>query len=128
MTYRSALALVCISALALSGCAGSSTTATPPATTTAGTTTTAPASGSDAMRISGFAYNPSPLTVAPGAKVDVSNSDSATHTVTSDMAGLFKADDVKQGTPVTFTAPSRAGTYTFHCDYHPSMHGTLVVT
>jgi plastocyanin len=65
--------------------------------------------------------------VTPGQKVPVTNADSAEHTATSDVAGLFAADDIKNGKTVTFTAPTKAGTYTFHCTYHASMHGTLVV-
>ncbi len=27
----------------------------------------------------------------------------------------------------TLTAPTEPGEYAFHCKYHPSMHGTLIV-
>jgi plastocyanin len=57
----------------------------------------------------------------------VDNRDSQTHTATSDRAGLFDSGNAEKGTPVTFKAPSKGGTYTFHCTIHPSMHGTLVV-
>jgi plastocyanin len=79
------------------------------------------------MTIGGFAYKPSPLTVAPGATIAVRNNDAQEHTVTSDAAGLFLADDISKGKLVSFKAPSKPGTYTFHCEYHSSMHGTLVV-
>jgi plastocyanin len=81
----------------------------------------------DSLKIAGFAFGPNPLTVAPGQVVSVSNADSVEHTATSDQAGLFVGDDIKPGKTVTFKAPTRVGTYTFHCEYHPSMHGTLVV-
>ncbi len=80
-----------------------------------------------ALTISGFAYDPTPLTVSPGEVVSAKNLDSAEHTVTSDTGGLFKGDDIKQGKIVTFKAPAKPGTYTFHCEYHASMHGTLVI-
>jgi plastocyanin len=78
------------------------------------------------MSIKGFAYTD--LTVAPGTTITVNNLDSAEHTVTSDTKGAFDASSVEQGTPATFTAPTTPGKYTFHCSYHPSMHGTLTVS
>jgi plastocyanin len=103
--------------LLLAGCSGSS-----------GTKSSTPSGAGGGLRIAGFAYQPTPMTVKAGQKVDVTNADSAEHTVTSDLAGLFLADEVKNGKTVTFTAPAKAGTYTFHCAYHSAMHGTLVVT
>ncbi len=113
----------------LAGCSTASTKAgpsatNPPASPTAGT----PASTPDALDISGFSYDPSPLTVKAGATVTVTNQDSADHTVDSDVASLFTSGNVARGTPVRFVVPAKAGSYTFHCAYHPRMHGTLVVT
>ena len=79
------------------------------------------------MKIAGFAYDPTPLTVAPGAVIPVTNQVGPEHTVTSDVAGLFRSDDIAHGKTVTFTAPLKPGKYTFHCQYHASMHGTLIV-
>jgi plastocyanin len=79
------------------------------------------------LKIAAFRYDPTPITVAAGQVVSVTNSDSADHTVTSDQNGLFLGDDIAQGKTITFRAPTRPGTYTFHCEYHPSMHGTLTV-
>lgn len=67
-----------------------------------------------------------PLTVAPGATVTVVNSDSAEHSVTADTDKAFDVDVDGKGT-ATFTAPTKPGTYAYHCSYHPSMHGELVV-
>jgi plastocyanin len=98
-----------------------STTA-PPTTPETGASTTA------SVKIVSFAYDPTPLTVAPGTTIPVTNTDSAEHTVTSDLAGLFTADDIKNGKTVTFKAPTRPGKYQYHCQYHARMHGTLIVT
>ena len=67
-----------------------------------------------------------PLTVAPGAEIDIVNNDSVEHSVTSDTAGAFdvEVDGKKKG---TLTAPSAPGEYPFHCKYHPNMKGTLIV-
>ena len=95
---------------------------------TASTPASSAASKPDALDISGFSYDPSPLTVQAGATVTRTNQDSADHTLDSDVASLFTSSDVTRGTPVRFVTPKRAGRYTFHCAYHSKMHGTLVVS
>ena len=131
--HRAALVVALPALMGLAACSSKTTSTTPPvvsasqsATTTPSSTATTTASGT-ALAIASFVYSPDPLTVAPGAKVTVTNSDSAEHTVTSDTKGQFGSDDAKQGKPVTFTAPTAPGTYKFHCQYHASMHGTLIV-
>ena len=94
---------------------GSSTAATP-----------APASSTAAITVRDFAYG-TPVVVAAGAQVSVTNMDSAEHTVTSDDGSAFDVDVKGGGGTATFTAPSQPGTYAFHCTFHPGMHGTLTV-
>ena len=65
-------------------------------------------------------------TVKPGTKITVTNNDSEAHTVTSDTGGAFNVA-VPPGSTKTFAAPSKAGTYKFHCIYHSNMHGTITV-
>jgi plastocyanin len=67
-----------------------------------------------------------PITVPPGAQITIKNDDSAEHSVTSDTAGKFDVH-VDGGEQGTLTAPTEPGEYAFHCTYHPSMHGTLIV-
>ena len=67
-----------------------------------------------------------PVTVAPGAEVTVKNDDTPEHSVTSETEGVFDKD-VDGGESDTFTAPTEPGEYAFHCTYHPSMKGTLIV-
>jgi plastocyanin len=69
----------------------------------------------------------SAATVSAGATVTVKNDSSSQHTVTEDTAGGFNVT-VDAGKTATFTAPSKAGTYKYHCNIHPFMHGTLTVT
>ena len=134
MRTRSAAIVLMAAAATLTACGGSSSssndTAAPPASSpsAAGAASSAPAAAGNALTIQGFAYSPTPLTVAPGATITVSNRDSAAHTVTSDKQGLFNAEQIQQGSPVTFKAPTTPGTYTFNCAYHSQMHGTLVVS
>ena len=119
---------------ALAGCGSSSggaAAASPaaPASAAAPASPAAPAASAagTTLKIANFAYDPTPLTVAPGSTIATTNADSAEHTVSSDKAGLFLGDDIAGGKTVTFTAPTTPGTYTFHCQYHASMHGTLIV-
>ncbi|QCB99030.1 hypothetical protein E5206_13480 [Arthrobacter sp. PAMC25564] len=79
-----------------------------------------------AITIKDFAFG-DPMTVSPGATVSVTNMDTAEHTVTADQGSAFDVEVKGSGGNATFTAPSQPGTYTFHCIYHPNMHGTLTV-
>jgi plastocyanin len=68
-----------------------------------------------------------PSSVAPGTKITVKNDDTEAHTVTADKGSAF---DVKidPGKSASFTAPTSAGSYDYHCTYHGNMHATLVVS
>lgn len=71
-------------------------------------------------------FEPMSLTVAPGAKVSVTNKDSATHTLTA-TNGQFNTGDVAQNQTKTFTAPTKPGTYHYICNIHQYMMGTIIV-
>jgi plastocyanin len=96
------------------------TEAANPAPAAAVPAATAPA----VMTIADFGF--SPLSVAPGATVTVTNADGAPHTVTA-VGGEFATGLIDAGASVAFVAPSQPGTYTFFCEFHPTMQGTLVV-
>jgi plastocyanin len=82
----------------------------------------APAGGS--IEISGFQFGTT--TVGAGGQVSVSNRDGAPHTATADD-GSFDSGQVGGGSTGSFVAPAQPGTYTFHCEIHPDMSGTLTV-
>jgi plastocyanin len=63
--------------------------------------------------------------VKAGATVTAKNNDTVEHTVTADD-GSFNVT-IEPGKTATFTAPSAAGDYKFHCNIHSQMHGTLTV-
>lgn len=88
-------------------------------------TTPANAAKSATITIKDFGYTV-PSSVEPGAKITVKDADSTSHTVTSDDGNAFDAE-VPGGGSVTFTAPTKPGSYPFHCTYHSNMHGVLVV-
>jgi len=54
------------------------------------------------------------------------NRDTATHTATAD-GGAFDTKEIRPGAKSTVTL-SKAGTYEYHCDIHPTMHGSIVVS
>lgn len=56
----------------------------------------------------------------------VKNDDSVNHTVTADSGSAFDVT-VNASSTATFTAPTKPGTYAYHCTFHSNMHGTLVV-
>jgi plastocyanin len=129
---RTGLAAVGIVAVGALAACGSSTmqTATPAASASVSAAASPHASGMAAsapmIHIRKFAYM-APMSVGPGAKVGVMNMDGEAHTVTSDTPGAFdvKADP---GMTTTFTAPTTPGRYPFHCTYHSTMHGVLIVS
>jgi plastocyanin len=135
-------AAMCLVAAFATACGGSSDTkqeqGTGTATMTASPTATAAsptataeaptgpaAAGAAIITIASNSFG-EPITVPPGAQITIKNDDSAEHSVTSDTAGKFdvEVEGKEQG---TLTAPIEPGEYAFHCTYHPSMHGTLIV-
>ncbi|MGH9132337.1 MAG: cupredoxin domain-containing protein [Ilumatobacteraceae bacterium] len=76
------------------------------------------------ITIAGFGF--SAATVAPGATVTVTNTDSVPHTVTA-TNGEFSSGIIDPGASVTFAAPAQPGAYTYFCEVHPSMQATLTV-
>jgi plastocyanin len=57
----------------------------------------------------------------------VKNNDKIEHNLTVDNGGVNK--DVEGGRTVSAKATLKAGTYQFHCEYHPAqMKGTIVVS
>jgi plastocyanin len=77
------------------------------------------------VTISNFAYQPVKLTVVRGTKVTFTNNDQTAHTVTSTKSG-FDSGTVNPGKRATITV-SKPGTYTYYCQFHAFMHGTITV-
>ncbi|MEO5949999.1 MAG: cupredoxin family copper-binding protein [Candidatus Saccharimonadales bacterium] len=85
-------------------------------------------STSNTVEIKSYAFNPTPIKVKVGTKVTWTNKDAVAHTVTSDdsSADTFKSDSINQNDTYSYTF-TKAGTFTYHCTPHPSMHGTVEV-
>ena len=72
-----------------------------------------------------FAFAPQVMTITAGSSVQWTNTGSFIHTATSDTAVWDSGDLASSGTfTQTFTVP---GGYAYHCTYHLSMQGTIVV-
>ena len=84
----------------------------------------AQASRSATVNINHFAFHPPTLTIAKGTTVDFSNSSKVTHTATS--GGAFDSGLIKPGKSVSIRFTHK-GTFAYHCEIHPLMHGKIIV-
>lgn len=83
------------------------------------------AAKSEKVQIVEFTYEPDPVVVQVGGKVTWQNEDTAPHTATADD-GSFDTGTIEKGKlgSATFKEP---GTFTYFCEIHPTMHGTVEV-
>jgi plastocyanin len=70
-------------------------------------------------------FSPNPVEVKVGETVTWINDDSGRHTVTS-KDGFFDSGMMGKGQSFSYTF-DKAGEYTYHCEPHPNMVGTVVV-
>jgi plastocyanin len=90
-----------------------------------------PPAGEETVEISGFAFQPSELTISVGTTVTFVNNDGSPHTATHGRGGAtadnpFFDERLAAGASasVTFDQP---GTYEVTCTFHPAMNMTIVV-
>jgi len=112
-----AAAVVAVIALALGTGRGSAGAASSSAVVT-GTAVT--------LKIANYAFAPASLTVRAGTTITVHNGDSTAHTATAG-SGAFDSGTLKPGASARFTL-KRAGSYTYICQFHAFMAGTIRVT
>ena len=109
------LTIACIVMLMIYSCSKSGGySATPP-----------PGGNSTTVNISGMAF-PASTTVAKGTTVKWYNMDGYAHTVTSDDGTSFNSGNLSAGASFSYVAKT-AGTFTYHCNIHSNMHGSLTV-
>ncbi len=113
-----------VSAVACGGSSYSNPTAPNP------TPSATPGSGSAdvTITINGMlgaqSYSPNPATVKAGQKVAWKNADSIAHTATGNGFDTGSINPGQTSQAITF---STAGNFDYHCSFHPSMVGTLMV-
>ena len=125
-----------VTVLAIAACSGGasptpsvaapSSAASAPTSAAASTAASAVAASAGAVEIKGFAFNPATVSVKVGGKVTWTNNDGTTHTVTLDDNSV-DSGNVNAGATFDHTFAA-AGTFTYHCKIHPTMHGTVQVT
>jgi plastocyanin len=86
---------------------------------------TPPATQPNTVAIANMAFGPSTITVARNTTVTFKNSDSMTHTATSDNGAWDTGDITYNGSKATTFAT--AGTFPYHCTHHLSMKATIIV-
>jgi plastocyanin len=82
--------------------------------------------GETAATIADFAFSPDPIEIRVGSTVTWTNEDSAPHTATGDN-GEFDTGRLDQGGSASVTF-DEAGSFTYHCAFHPNMVGTVNVS
>jgi plastocyanin len=120
-----ALLVVVATAMLLASCGGK-TSANGRTSPNGGSPTASSGASSNAVRISNFKFVPTSLTAKRGARVTVTNDDSAAHTATADDGHSFDTGSLNQGASQAISV-AKPGRYAYHCTIHPFMHGTLVV-
>jgi plastocyanin len=119
----SQLLAVAMLLLVAGGCKnnGSSGYSAPTSPGTSAPTTTVP----NTVVISGFAFGPSPITVAKNASITWQNKDNVAHTATADD-GTWDTGTIAPGASKSLIF-ANAGTFAYHCTVHPMMKATAVV-
>ncbi|HEY7974147.1 MAG TPA: plastocyanin/azurin family copper-binding protein [Ktedonobacterales bacterium] len=147
LTSRGALYVSLLALVILAGCAttsgtttggtttGGTSSAAPTATTAPAATATTATGGSVTMvKIIGasgnYSFSPASVTVKVGDTVTWTNNSNVPHTSTSDSSSAVSWDSsaISTGGGTFSFVFTKAGTYTYHCSFHPFMHGTIVVT
>ena len=83
------------------------------------------AAGDPGVTVADFHFSPASTTIHAGDTITWTNNGPSSHTATARNGG-FDTGVLKNGQSVshTFTQP---GTFTYFCQIHPFMHGTIVV-
>lgn len=134
MTRRPTIAVIALAAtLGLAACSGAGATVAPtatvapaPSTAAAGACAPSTATGTVAVTIEGFAFQPSTVTAKVGDVIAFTNRDSASHTATLDDDPCTTEGLGKDATgALVFSEP---GSFPFHCRIHPDMTGTFEIS
>jgi plastocyanin len=113
------LAVTCFAA-----CGGSSSSPSPtPQPAPAGSTSVTIPSGASFLTTTAFGANP--LTIAAGTTISWLNNDNTTHTTSAD-GNAWNSGNIAPGARFNFVFQT-AGQFTYHCQIHPGMTGTIVV-
>ena len=79
------------------------------------------------VSISNFAFSPSSLSINAGETVVWTNKDNVPHTVSSDSGSELSSPTLSPGDTYSHTFGT-AGSYSYHCNIHPNMKGSIIVS
>jgi plastocyanin len=115
-----------VAVVAVAGCASGSSPAPSVAASAAGPSAVASGqAGAAAVTIKDFAFNPATIQAKAGDTITWTNGDGTAHTVTLDDKSV---DSGNVAPNATFShAFTQAGTFTYHCEIHKQMKGTITV-
>ena len=117
-----------VAVVAITAC-GSSSGSKSLGSSSPSSTTSAPAASGPvtSMTAVNYSYSPTAVHLSPGANtIKVTNSGSVEHNLT--ITGLKVNKDLPPGSSASIAVDAKAGTYEFHCEYHPTMmKGTVTV-
>jgi plastocyanin len=77
--------------------------------------------------INNMKFNPASVTVAKGDTVQWNNKMTMDHTVTPDKNEFPSSGDIGPGKSFSHTFGA-SGTVAYHCEIHPRMKGTVIVS
>jgi plastocyanin len=80
-----------------------------------------------AIKAPPFAFDPNSLTVKVGDAVEWTNQTGMNHTVNPDKDEFPSSGVIRAGATFSHTF-SAAGSVAYHCQIHPFMKGTVIVT
>ncbi len=84
---------------------------------------------SNTVAITNYKFAPDTITVKTGTTVTWTNNDEVHHSVTADTKSDAAPTSPLFAKGETYSFKfTKAGSYTYHCEPHPYMHGTVVVT
>jgi plastocyanin len=92
-----------------------------------GSNSPTPVPSGHTVLIQNFSFKPAVLTIRKGDTVTFINKDSVIHTATMIAAG-FNSGNLQSNQSFTLhTSAMEPSSYEYHCNFHPSMKGTLVI-
>jgi len=129
--------LVAAVLLAAAACSSNNSNSSPAPSSTTGTTTTGTTGTSSgatttvsipvgAQGLTTTAFAPNPVSIKVGDSINWVNNDSIAHTATANNGTTFNSGTIAPGGSFKATF-SAAGTFAYHCAFHPGMVGTVTV-
>src|SRR5215213_7705787 len=101
-------------------------TAEPTAVTPAAEPTAAASANEVPVDIVEFSFSPDPVEVSVGDTVTWTNQGTVPHTATAEDRDVLQSGAISPGDSVSQVF-SQAGEFPYFCEFHPNMHGTIIV-